>query len=97
MNKLDFKTISLLPVGQIRRQYTPEERNFIVMVYQKVKGTQSCSKKVTTQFLEKFPAARVPTHKAVRNMWKKQQTTILTARAHLVTHILGELPRTLLL
>ena len=69
---------SLLDSSGGSSEYTPKERNFLVMVYQKVKGTQSCSKKVTTHFLENFPSARVPTDACTLTCWWSTCSRIAT-------------------
>ena len=56
------------------RQFSPEERNTIVMAYQQLRGQHNCYKKVVALFTNKFPNTRVPSQKAVNKMWTKQQT-----------------------
>ena len=56
------------------RQFTPEERNAIVMAYQQFRGTDICYKKVVASFTNKFPDSMVPKQQKVLKMWKKQQT-----------------------
>ena len=55
------------------QQFTPEERNCLVMAYQLHMGTHSCYRKVTDDFTAKFPTTRVPNKTTIRRMWKKQQ------------------------
>lgn len=56
------------------QQYSPEERNCLVMAYQQHRGTHNCFKKVTAIFSTKFPNTRVPIKCSIIKMWKKQQS-----------------------
>ena len=55
-------------------QYTPEERNFMMMAYQNHRGKASCIMKVQEKFRDKFPNSRVPPQKTINQIWKKQNT-----------------------
>ena len=60
-------------MAQVRRQYTPVERNALCMAYQKYKGRYKCYQLVTSEFSERFPQARVPKVSTVIRIWSKQQ------------------------
>ena len=60
---------------QTMGQYTPEQRNFLVMAYEKAKGTKYFFQAIITQFLQKYPdSPQVPTFRAIRDMARKQNT-----------------------
>ena len=55
-------------------QFTPEQRNFLVMAHEKNKDTKDFFKTIVTKFLGTFPGSQVSTPQGIRKMTRKQNT-----------------------
>ena len=53
-------------------QYTPEQRNFLVMAYERYKGTRDFMPQINQEFEEEFPGVQVPHRTNIVRMYKKQ-------------------------
>ena len=53
-------------------QYTPEQRNFLVMAYERYKGTRDFMPQINQEFEEEFPGVEVPHRTNIVRMYKKQ-------------------------
>ena len=55
-------------------QYTPEQRNFLVMAYERYKGTRDFMPQINQEFQEELPGVEVPHRTNIVRMYKKQMT-----------------------
>lgn len=58
----------------IRPQFTPEQRNLLVMEYNKVKGKRNIWPTILQIYITAFPDSRPPSISSVRKMLQKQNT-----------------------
>ena len=63
-------------------KYTAEQRNCLVMGYEKYKGTRTCMPNIIEEFQMKFPGVNVPHRNTIRRVHEKQMT-------HYTTHNLN--------
>ena len=55
-----------------RRQFSKDERNFLVMEYHKRRGIKGFKTQLVLDFTTRFPGVRVPGKNAIKEMWEKQ-------------------------
>ncbi len=58
----------------IREQFTPEQRTKLLLEYNKLSGTRNFWPVIFQNYMQEFPASRLPSKRAVRNLFKKQNT-----------------------
>ena len=59
-------------------QFTPEQRNCLVMGYGKYKGTQGFFPILAQEFEEKFPGVQIPHRSNIIRMYNKQMSSYTT-------------------
>ena len=61
-----------MALAPARFQYTPEERNMMLMAYTKYKGNRNVTRLVQEEFREQFPLQKVPLQSTIYRIWRKQ-------------------------
>ena len=73
ISKIFLSFLAFQIMVEQRMQFTPEERNFLVLTYAKYKGKANSIKNVLLEFKEKFPNSDKAPHKStILRMWVKQ-------------------------
>ena len=62
-------------VGQ---QLTPEERNSLVMAYERLKGGKNFMPDIVAEYQQKFPGVPVPHRNTIRRLHEKQNKYFTT-------------------
>ena len=66
--------LSPVTLNMVGQQYSPEQRNFLLMEYVKRKSQFKFIQTIKDSFHEKYPNAAIPDKKTILRIYKKQNT-----------------------
>ena len=59
-------------------QYTPEQRNFLAMAFERYRSGRDSMPQIVEEFQQKFPGVAAPHRNTIRNVHKKQMSYFTT-------------------